>query len=597
MTPTETVPETPSNATLQTGTLMVSTSRQTHCMAIIAVLDRADNGGNGSADNLLATAMSSEPLGSIIMDGLLAQCPVPNGDQQAGLALPEHWRSVCPDVRAGIIRYQDALRVPSQWTKGDSVCDWLMIANARFAIRLQADWLWGILNGIDADVVSVNAESSLSAFSETVRLTSCGQVGGFHRLYHDAAQLAPISRDWPHCTFIRTGVLEAVMTDGELPLRFADLLSRFSDKSARLAGLRVAGSVEDLHSRTGLFSFVSRTVDSMSDHPFSPSRANAQSACASDKNRIAPDTRFFGSTVLGRNVQIESNVIIVGPTVIGDNATIRQGAIVKSSVIGPGVSVGAGRFVRNQLLLDAHAHNRDDKGPDAADMSSYGCGSIDSTRHNPDHQSFRTWPRLSYATVFKRIADVIAAVMVLSLFVPIFPFIVLAIKLACPGPIFFKHKRQGLHGREFFCLKFRTMIVGADKIQDRLRRINQVDGPQFKMDDDPRVNAVGRFFRDTCLDEIPQFINVLLGQMSVVGPRPSPQAENSLCPPWRDARLSVRPGITGLWQTCRTRREGQDFQEWIHFDTKYVKELSLGLDIRICRRTAVAMLRDFAEQF
>ena len=187
--------------------------------------------------------------------------------------------------------------------------------------------------------------------------------------------------------------------------------------------------------------------------------------------------------------------------------------------------------------------------------------------------------------------------MVLVLFFPIILIIALVIKLSSAGPIFFKDKRQGLHGKIFNCLKFRTMVVGADKIQDRMRVLNQVDGPQFRVENDPRVGTVGRFLRDTYIDEIPQFVNVLLGQMSVVGPRPSPESENTLCPFWHDARLSVRPGITGLWQVCRTRQPMKDFQEWIYYDTKYVRNLSLKMDLWIFWQTAKKTLKNFINQF
>jgi lipopolysaccharide/colanic/teichoic acid biosynthesis glycosyltransferase len=183
------------------------------------------------------------------------------------------------------------------------------------------------------------------------------------------------------------------------------------------------------------------------------------------------------------------------------------------------------------------------------------------------------------------------------LFAPIIPFIVLAIKLTSPGPVLFKDKRQGLHGKEFYCLKFRSMTVGADKMQHKLRAVSEVDGPQFKIADDPRISAVGRFLRSTYIDEIPQFFNVLLGQMSVVGPRPSPESENTLCPFWRDARLSVRPGITGLWQICRTRNPMKDFQEWIYYDTEYVRNLSPRMDLRICWQTVKILIGKFISQF
>jgi lipopolysaccharide/colanic/teichoic acid biosynthesis glycosyltransferase len=184
----------------------------------------------------------------------------------------------------------------------------------------------------------------------------------------------------------------------------------------------------------------------------------------------------------------------------------------------------------------------------------------------------------------------------LLLFAPFFPIIAVVIKLSSSGPVFFKDKRQGIHGKAFNCIKFRTMIVGADNMQDKLRALNQVDGPQFKIGDDPRVNNVGRFLRATYVDEVPQFINVLLGQMSVVGPRPSPELENELCPFWRYARLSVRPGVTGLWQVFGTREPLRDFQEWIHYDVKYIKELSLKLDLWICYQTAKKIIKLFVSQ-
>ena len=146
-------------------------------------------------------------------------------------------------------------------------------------------------------------------------------------------------------------------------------------------------------------------------------------------------------------------------------------------------------------------------------------------------------------------------------------------------------------------VKVRTMVSGAAKIQEQLRVVSQVDGPQFKMDDDPRISTVGRFLRETYIDEIPQFFNVLFGQMSIVGPRPSPESENTLCPSWRDARLSVRPGITGLWQVHRTREPMKDFQEWIHYDTEYVRNLSLKMDLLTCWQTARKLCENFISQF
>ena len=167
----------------------------------------------------------------------------------------------------------------------------------------------------------------------------------------------------------------------------------------------------------------------------------------------------------------------------------------------------------------------------------------------------------------------------------------LAIYLEDGRPFFFLHPRETLGGREFGCIKFRSMRKDADKIKAQLASNNQADGPQFFIKNDPRLTRIGRLIRDLNVDELPQFINILLGDMSVVGPRPSPRKENQYCPPWREARLSVRPGITGLWQVKRTRRQGLDFQEWIKFDIQYVEQLSWKLDLWIIFQTFIVLLR------
>jgi lipopolysaccharide/colanic/teichoic acid biosynthesis glycosyltransferase len=134
------------------------------------------------------------------------------------------------------------------------------------------------------------------------------------------------------------------------------------------------------------------------------------------------------------------------------------------------------------------------------------------------------------------------------------------------------------------------MHADAERIARELERYNLSDGPQVYIPDDPRVTRIGRFLRRSNLDELPQLFNVLIGQMSLVGPRPSPDDENQFCPAWRDARLSVRPGITGLWQLMRTREPGADFQEWIRYDIEYVERASFWLDVEILVRTALILL-------
>lgn len=196
-----------------------------------------------------------------------------------------------------------------------------------------------------------------------------------------------------------------------------------------------------------------------------------------------------------------------------------------------------------------------------------------------------------FARIGKRLFDVVFSLIVLALTLPLYPLIALAIVIEDGFPVFFAHKRESVGGREFGCIKFRSMRRDAEQIKAQLMAQNQADGPQFFIENDPRLTRVGKLLRKVQLDEVPQFINVLLGDMSVVGPRPSPFKENQFCPAWREARLSVRPGVTGLWQTRRTRASGSDFQEWIKYDIEYVENQSFLLDLRIIWTTVVHILR------
>lgn len=195
------------------------------------------------------------------------------------------------------------------------------------------------------------------------------------------------------------------------------------------------------------------------------------------------------------------------------------------------------------------------------------------------------------AKAAKRAFDIAFALVALAATLPLYPLIAAAILIEDGRPVFFRHRRETIGGREFPCLKFRSMRKNAEAVKAQLAAKNEADGPQFYIQDDPRLLRVGRIIRRLQLDELPQFLNVLAGHMSVVGPRPSPFTENQYCPPWREARLSVRPGVTGLWQIKRTRAAGTDFQEWIKYDIEYVEKASLLLDLSIIWRTITMMVR------
>jgi len=185
----------------------------------------------------------------------------------------------------------------------------------------------------------------------------------------------------------------------------------------------------------------------------------------------------------------------------------------------------------------------------------------------------------------KRAFDVAISFLGALCTLPLYPLVMAAIWIEDGRPFFFAHRRETIGGRVFPCVKFRSMRKDAEKMKALLKARNQADGPQFYIEDDPRLTRVGKFLRKYNLDELPQLFNVLAGHMSLVGPRPSPHSENQYCPAWREARLSVRPGITGLWQVKRTRRRGADFQEWIKYDLEYVEKRSFWLDLVIIWKT------------
>ncbi|MHC4105662.1 MAG: sugar transferase, partial [Planctomycetota bacterium] len=441
--------------------------------------------------------------------------------------------------------------------------------------------------GIQADIKAVNVEPELLGGREKVRLTAQGKVAGFQRFYSDLAEPAPVPTDWPHHIFIKTDVMDRVVPDGNLPQSFSALLKRCRSDALKLCAINIGGIALDLETEEGLLSFCQAKLSEIRN-----SRLRIHNS-----NIISPDSRLVGKVLLGNNVHIGPKAVIVGPSIIGNNVKVGNSAVINSSIIGPGVCVPQDQLVQNRVVKGPQYNWKNLNQSASNNSKQIFYPKLDLKGQHHANDAFRIWPRLSYARCIKRIADIAVAITVLILFTPVIPVIALIIKLTSHGPVFFKDTRQGLHGKVFNCLKFRTMIMGADEIQDKLRDVSQVDGPQFKIVDDPRISSVGSFFRDTYIDEIPQFFNVLFGQMSVVGPRPSPEFENTQCPSWRDTRLSVRPGITGLWQICRTRQSMKDFQEWIYYDTKYVRDLSLKMDLWICWQTAKKLLKNFVSQF
>ena len=562
------------------------------------------NSADSSGESLLRFALTSEPVAGVVLDGLcrygdMRRCSILRLPAKLSLdktfyAIPEEWeiepfgsrhqnqmpRQSLYDAKPNVIRYKDNIPVPSELVRRaeqeGSLNSWFVVSNGRFATQINADFLERVLAGIQADVVAVNAEPGMLGQREKVRLTTEGKVAGFCRAYSGSAEFIFVSTEWPHHLFIKTDVLDRVLAGDTLPQSFSALLEKCRSKTLTLRAINVGGIVLDLETENGLLSFCKTRLSKIQNSKLE----------LRDSKTISENSRFIGKVLLGKNVHVSPDVIVVGPTIIGNNTRIEQGAVINSSIVGPEVCVPKNQFVQSRIIKGLQINWK-------RPVRHKSRGSLLQDSQGP----FRVWPAISYARCFKRIADCFAAAIVLILFAPVLIFVALAIKLTSPGPVFYKDRRQGLHGKQFNCLKFRTMIIGADKIQEILRIVSQVDGPQFKIANDPRINTVGWFLRETYIDEIPQFFNVLFGQMSIVGPRPSPESENTLCPFWRDARLSVRPGITGLWQVYRTREPMKDFQEWIHYDSEYVRNLSLKMDLGICWKTVKKLLGNFINQF
>ena len=203
---------------------------------------------------------------------------------------------------------------------------------------------------------------------------------------------------------------------------------------------------------------------------------------------------------------------------------------------------------------------------------------------------FRSTPEDSWQRVAKQAIDVFGAFAFLVLFAPVFILFALLIKITSPGPILFRQRRSGLNGKPFTMLKFRSMVTNAEQRKAELEVLNEMDGPVFKVTNDPRVTPIGKFLRRWSIDEWPQMINVLFGDMSLVGPRPLPVDEVRRFDDFAHRRrLSVKPGLTCLWQV-NGRNQVTSFRDWVRLDLEYIDNWSIWLDLKILMKTVPVVL-------
>ena len=315
----------------------------------------------------------------------------------------------------------------------------------------------------------------------------------------------------------------------------------------------------------------------------------AEDVYVAERVLISPKAYIIGPVYIGSNTEIGDDAQIIGPAVIGDNCIIGEGTMIRESIVWNN-SVMEGRsklthciatsglrvkqmVLSDKILVDNLRH------------SDLNLASFNNVFNGMVETSVLGFGRLKYLFFLgtKRSVDIMASFTLLVLLAPLLLLIAALIKAESSGPVIFRQKRCGKDGHDFEMLKFRSMEKDADAKQQGLMDKKSVDGPVFKLENDPRVTRVGGFLRKTSLDELPQLINVLKGEMSLVGPRPLVMDEMKFSPSWRSIRLKVKPGVTGMWQV--EGRGGVSFHDWIRYDVYYVKNQSLLLDVKILFKT------------
>ena len=203
---------------------------------------------------------------------------------------------------------------------------------------------------------------------------------------------------------------------------------------------------------------------------------------------------------------------------------------------------------------------------------------------------FRSTPEVSWTLFIKEVIDRVGAFLALALMAIPIMFVALVIRITSRGPVIFRQRRAGKHGKPFVMFKFRSMSDDAEMRRAELEPFNQMHGPVFKVEADPRITPFGRWLRRTSMDELPQLVNVVIGDMSLVGPRPLPLYEvEKFQHTAQRRRLSVKPGLTCLWQISG-RNQVRDFSDWVKLDLDYIDRWSLGLDFKILLRTVPAVI-------
>lgn len=379
---------------------------------------------------------------------------------------------------------------------------------------------------------------------------------------------------WPFPSGVLASLVPVACAQMAMPLTLTSLEAlrlQLSASGVPNQDVPFHGDCFDLHDEAGALALSERRVSALAAE--SGRARGGDSALRARSAVVHPTARLVGPVVVREDAEIGAGALIVGPTTIGAGASVQADAVVAQCLVLPGAEVAAGATVRHRVISGHSSHAT------SAGGQRRHTGTNVVATPEPPRRSLPTYVGV------KAMFEPAIALVALILLSPVLFVMGALVKLTSAGPVFYGDSREGKDARPFKCWKFRSMLTNADSMQRELAGQQQMDGPQFKMDHDPRVTKVGHWLRRLNVDELPQLWNVVRGEMSLVGPRPSPFRENQICVPWRNGRLSVRPGITGLWQVCRKDRKTGDFHQWIHYDLLYVRNISFRLDVLILAAT------------
>ena len=457
--------------------------------------------------------------------------------------------------------------------------DWLLIVDPR-CLPLERNTVAELAraNGSPSSARHLVAlENGSQGTTECVQVDAGGRVYRIQRYYDGIT--------WLNTCGVACSLVSAASINGAGVRGFSSLPNLRRELATRGMPSRdvtLTGEALDLTDERGFMSLSERVVHEVtSRRPPAGYRLTAPGVVVAGNCRIHPSARIYGPIVVQENVTIEQDAVIIGPTVLGAGSVIGRGAVVAQSVVARRAALPPGHAARQRVVCGGETSAEVERSAAASRRSGravrrvVGAPAVNASVERRG----RLYPQV------KCVLEALVAIAGLLALSPLLLIVAALIKLESRGPVLFSHTREGKDGRQFRCWKYRTMVQGAHAQQRSLYSESAVDGPQFKLSDDRRITPLGHYLRVSNIDELPQLINVALGQMSLIGPRPSPFRENQICVPWRQARLSVRPGITGLWQICRHERWAGDFHQWIHYDMLYVRHCSAWLDLKILGAT------------